>query len=95
MNPHVSLQLRGRVRAAPTYSTAVWSSSYGIVLELQVRVEDGCVEGNFAIEATAELLPVSCRFRHDMDLCIIVGASCLRFKLHSRLELMIAHGRLT
>lgn len=59
----------------PTYSTAVWSSSYGIVLELQVRVEDGCVEGDFAVEATAELLPVGSRFGHCDLLYIIVGAS--------------------
>lgn len=48
----------------PTYSTAVWSPSYSIVFELQVRVEDGCVKGNFAVEAAAELLPVRCRFGH-------------------------------
>lgn len=66
-----------RARPVPTYSAAVWSPSYSIVLELQVRVEDGSVERNFAVEAAAELLPVRCRFGHCGRSYIIVGASCL------------------
>lgn len=42
----------------PTYSTTVGSSSDDIVLDLQVRVEDRCVELGLAVEAVADALPI-------------------------------------
>lgn len=42
----------------PTYSTTVRSSSDDIVLDLEVRVEDGCVELGLAVEAVADALPI-------------------------------------
>ena len=40
----------------PTYSTTVRSSSDDIVLNLEVRVEDRCVELRFAVEPVADAL---------------------------------------
>lgn len=40
-----------------TYSTAIWSAGYNVVVEVEVLVEDGCVELCLAIEAVAHLLP--------------------------------------
>ena len=42
-----------------TYSTAIRSAGDEVVLELEVRVEDGGVELGFAVEAVADSLPVS------------------------------------
>lgn len=42
----------------PTYSTTVRSSSDDIVLNLEVRVEDRCVELRFAVEPVADALPI-------------------------------------
>ena len=51
----------------PTYSTTVRSSSDDIVLDLQVPVEDRCVELGFAVEAVADALPVGGWLRHYRD----------------------------
>jgi len=48
----------------PTYSTTVWSTSDDVVLELEIRVEDGGVDLDSAVEAIANTLPVSGRLRH-------------------------------
>ena len=51
----------------PTYSTTVRSSSDDIVLDLQVRVEDRCVELGFAVEAVADALPIGGGLGHCRD----------------------------
>lgn len=51
----------------PTYSTTVRSSSDDIVLDLQVRVEDRCVELGLAVEAVADTLPIGGRLGHCRD----------------------------
>jgi hypothetical protein len=50
--------------AMHTYSSAVRSSDHEVVLELEILVEDGGVQLDFAVEAAANLLPVGCRFGH-------------------------------
>jgi hypothetical protein len=49
---------RDGVFVVPTYSTTVRSSSDDIVLDLQVRVEDRCVELCLAVKAVADALPI-------------------------------------
>lgn len=51
----------------PTYSTTVRSSSDDIVLDLQVRVEDRCVELGLAVEAVADALPIGGWLGHCRD----------------------------
>ena len=41
-----------------TYSAAVRSPYYVVVLELEILVEDGCVELDFTVEFVANFLPV-------------------------------------
>ena len=47
-----------------TYSAAIWSSSDDVVLEFQIRVEDGGVYLRLAVELVTHPLPVSCWLRH-------------------------------
>ena len=48
----------------PTYSTAVRRTDEQIVLELEIRVEAGCVELGLAVEAISNAHPISGGFRH-------------------------------
>lgn len=47
-----------------TYSTTIGSSRDDVILEFEVRVEDGGVELGFAIEAVADSGPIGCCFGH-------------------------------
>lgn len=60
----------------PTYSTTVRSSSDDIVLDLQVRVEDRCVELGLAIEAVADALPVGGWLGHYRDSSVHAHVNC-------------------
>lgn len=51
----------------PTYSTTVGSSSDDIVLDLQVRVEDRCVELGLTVEAVTDALPIGGWLGHCRD----------------------------
>jgi len=65
----------------PTYSTTVGSSSDDIVLDLQVRVEDRCVELGLAVEAVADALPIGGWLGHCRDSSVhghVTGVVVLR-----------------
>lgn len=47
-----------------TYSTTVGSASDGVVLKLEVRIEDGVVQLDATVELVTNLLPVGGRLRH-------------------------------
>lgn len=51
-----------KLAAVPTYSAAIGSSGDDVVLEFEVRIEDGGIQLRFAIELVTHSLPVGCRF---------------------------------
>ena len=58
-----------------TYSTAVWSSRYEVVLKLQIWVEDVRVELHSAVEMIANPIPVRGGLGHGgMIFFFIAGA---------------------
>ena len=60
-----------------TNRSAIWSTSYDVVIEFEVLVKDSSVELNFPVEGVDYLFPFRSRTRHGLGIC----CACITAKL--------------
>jgi hypothetical protein len=84
----VSTAAPGKTRHGriPTYCAAVWGAHHAVLVELEVRIEDGRVELHFAIKLVAHLLPVGGWLRHGNCYRAIMSRSQVIAMLCCRVE---------